>query len=114
MIRSSAPAQPGAAASDGSVRIIAADVTPAIADARTYFQTTLMIGAIERRAGRPAYWSAGITRIHDGTAHAVAIPIGPHGSASANRHAITENSISAHRNKRSALPMAMWIHPYVK
>src|SRR5437867_7693074 len=79
-VRPIAPIDPDTTARDGIPRMITAEAQPASADARTYFHTAPITGAIPRRAGLPAYQSAGIVRIQKETTQATAIPTGPHGS----------------------------------
>ena len=43
-----------------------------------------------------------------------ATPTGPQRRPRTNRHPITANSMSAHRKRRSALPIEMWIQAYVR
>src|SRR5213594_1901435 len=112
-IRPIAPIDPDAAARDGIPRMITADAQPASAEARTYFQTAPITGAIPKRAGLPAYQSAGIVRIQKETTQATAIPTGPHGSPRRKSRPVTANSTTDQRNHRSALPMERWIHPWV-
>src|SRR5207247_6169352 len=90
---------------EGQARTIAAEAAPASAAATTYFQTASTIEPIPRRAGRPAYQSAGITRSQDDTTHAVAIPTGPHGNARTNSSPITVSSMIPQRSRRSARPI---------
>src|SRR6058998_1774439 len=112
-IRPIAPRAPDATASDGISRMIRADAQPASAEARTYFQTAAMTAAIPRRAGLPAYQSAGSVRIENDPTQVTAIPTGPQGRARRKSRAGTMSSTSPQRNQRSGLPMDRWIHPWV-
>ena len=113
-IRATAPAQPDAATRDGMPWMTAAEAQPARADARTYFHTTAITGAIPKWIGLPAYQNAGIVRIQKDVVQAMAIPTGPHGSARTNNRAVTVASMSPQRNQRSALPIERWIQPWVE
>src|SRR2546430_2157854 len=94
---------------DGIRRMINEDVPPASADAIAYFQTIATRLPIPSSAGRPAYQSAGIERIHADITQATAIPTGPQGSHSTNSNPITVNSMIPQRSKRSGLPSDRWI-----
>src|SRR5205823_13606526 len=97
-------------ASDGEpagihARTITAEATPASMAATTYRHTAPTTGPTPSCAGLPAYQSAGITRSQHDTTHAVAMPTGPHGSATANSTPITSSSTIPQRSRRSALPI---------
>src|SRR5439155_9592211 len=88
-IRPTVPIDPSAPAKAGIPWMITTDAQPASAEARTYFQTALITGAIPRPAGLPAYQSAGIVRTHKDTTQATAIPTGPQGSAARKSKLVT-------------------------
>src|SRR5205823_14116290 len=98
-IRPIAPIDPDASANDGIPRMIRAEAQPASADARRYFQTAAMTETIPRRAGFPAYQSAGIVRIQKDAAQATAIPTGPHGSPRRKGMPVTATSTIPQRNQ---------------
>src|ERR1700732_5342618 len=104
---------PDAATNDGSVRMIRADVEPAIADARTYFQAAATIEPTRSCIGLPAYQKAGIVSIQKDAVQANATPAGPRRSPRINRSPVTMNSTTPQRNQRSAFPMDRWIQPWV-
>src|SRR5206468_7313921 len=103
-----APTAPDAKVKGGIPRMITADAQPASADARTYLQTAPITWAIPRRAGLPAYQSAGIVRTQKEATHATAIPARPQRSPARKSRPVTANSMTAQRNHRSALPMERW------
>ncbi len=112
-MRATAPTAPDAATKGGIPWMITADVQPASAEARGYFQTAEMTEAIPRRAGFPAYQSAGIVRIQKDATQAKAIPTGPHGSPRRKSRPVTVSSTTPQRSHRSALPIERWIQPWV-
>src|SRR5277367_6776588 len=79
-----APTTPGGPRTEGICRMITADAQPAIRDARTYFQTTVITETIPSFMGLPAYQNAGIVRIQKDAVQEVAIPTAPHRSPKIN------------------------------
>src|SRR3989442_9618900 len=92
VIRAAASTGFDAMAKDGSPPTITPVAQPASRDARTYFQTAAITGAIPSCIGLPAYHNAGIVRIQRDKLQAVAIPTGPHRSAKRNIRPVTMNS----------------------
>jgi len=89
---------------EGNASMIMADAAKAKAAAATYRHTASMIDATRRRAGLPAYQSAGIVNTQRYATHATATPTGPHGRPTRNSRVIIENSTIPQRKRRSALP----------
>src|SRR2546425_456927 len=112
-IRVAASMESDAMGKDGNPPTITPVAQPASRDARTYFQTAAITGAIPSCIGLPAYDNAGIVRIQRDRLQLVAIPTGPHRSARRNIRPVTMNSTTPQRNHRSGLPMERWIQPCV-
>jgi len=112
-MRVTAPTKPGAAITNGALRMIKADAQPATPEARAYFQRAKIIGTSPNWIGFPAYESAGKVRIQKEAAQATATPAGPQGRPKMNSRNVAQNSITPQRSQRSGLPIDKWIHACV-